>query len=442
MSLKAEFNPIFANCKIQFITMNRFFISISVLCIVLISCTNEGKKSLNTSEVDQVKTPKATKPQVISEYNMQLSDFVFEKDTVRKGDFFGSIMDRSGVLPGKVYQITESIPDSLFNFRRINVGRPYTLLKSKDSLETPVGFIYEHNAIDYTKVFFGDSIYAVKEKKPVTVKQKVASGVITSSLSNAIDEAGISYEITSRFADIYQWSVDFFRLQKGDQFKIIYNEKFINDSIFAGVESIDAAILKHKGREFYAFNFLVDSTVGRYDFFDEEAVTLRSFFLKAPLQYSRISSRYTPRRFHPVQKRWKAHKGTDYAAPTGTPIWSTADGVVTKSGYTSGNGNYVKVKHTNTYSTQYLHMSKRAVKVGEYVKQGEVIGYVGSTGLATGPHVCYRFWVNGEQVDPYKQDLPDAEPMKEEMKPSYFEFIKPLKESLDETEYIELSEQV
>ncbi|GGE34100.1 peptidase M23 [Psychroflexus planctonicus] len=408
----------------------------------MFSCSNEANKDQDVAEVGETKQVKAPKPKVISEYEMTLSDYVFERDTVRKGDFFGSIMDRSGVMPGKVYQIIEGIPDSLFNFRRINVGRPYTLLKSKDSLETAVGFIYEHNAIDYTKVFFGDSIYAIKGKKPVTVKQKVATGVITSSLSNAIDEAGISYGITSRFADIYQWSVDFFRLQKGDQFKIIYNEKFINDSIYAGVESIDAATLKHKGREFYAFNFLVDSTVGRYDYFDEEAVTLRSFFLKAPLQYSRISSRYSPRRFHPVQKRWKAHKGTDYAADTGTPIWSTADGTVIKSSYTRGNGNYVKVKHTNKYTTQYLHMSKRAVKVGDYVKQGEIIGYVGSTGLATGPHVCYRFWVNGRQVDPYKQDLPDAEPMEEEMKPSYFEFIQPLKEALDSTEYIDLQEQV
>lgn len=421
--------------------MHRFLIVISVCSTFLFSCSNEANKDQDVAEVGETKQVKAPKPKVISEYEMVLSDYVFERDTVRKGDFFGSIMDRSGVMPGKVYQITEGIPDSLFNFRRINVGRPYTLLKSKDSLETAVGFIYEHNAIDYTKVFFGDSIYAIKGKKPVTVKQKVATGVITSSLSNAIDQAGISYEITSRFADIYQWSVDFFRLQKGDQFKIIYNEKFINDSIYAGVESIDAAILKHKGREFYAFNFLVDSTVGRYDYFDEEAVTLRSFFLKAPLQYSRISSRYSPRRFHPVQKRWKAHKGTDYAAATGTPIWSTADGRVIKSSYTRGNGNYVKVKHTNKYTTQYLHMSKRAVKVGDYVKQGEIIGYVGSTGLATGPHVCYRFWVNGQQVDPYKQDLPDAEPMEEEMKPSYFEFIQPLKEALDSTEYIDLQEQ-
>jgi murein DD-endopeptidase MepM/ murein hydrolase activator NlpD len=417
--------------------MYRFFISISIATFFLFSCADDKKEkdSLLAEKPTEIVIPK---PKKIVEYEMVLSDYAFTKDTVRKGDFFGSIMDRNGVLPSKVFQITDRIPDTIFNFKRINVGRPYTLLKTKDSLATAIGFIYEHNAIDYTKVFFADSIYAERKKKPVTIKQKIASGVISSSLSNAIDDAGINPEVTHRFADIYQWSVDFFKLQEGDQFKIIYNEKFINDSVFAGVASIDAALLKHKGREFYAFNFLVDSTVGRYDFFDEKAVTLRSFFLKAPLQFSRISSRYSPRRFHPVQKRWKAHKGTDYAADRGTPIWSTADGVVIKSGYTAGNGNYVKVKHTNKYTTQYLHMSKRAAKVGQYVKQGEIIGYVGSTGLATGPHVCYRFWVNGNQVDPYKQDLPTAEPMEEKMKPSYFEFIKPLRKQLDDVQYLEL----
>lgn len=436
-----KFNAIFVNCKCQLFNMYRFLATLSAVTLFFFSCSDENQKNDVALQEEQANQAPKPEPKTIKEYEMTLSDYVFERDTVRKGDFFGSIMDKNGVLPGEVYQITERVPDSLFNFKRINVGRPYTLLKSKDSLQKPFGFIYENNAIEYTKVFFGDSIYAVKGRKPVTIKQKIASGVISSSLSNAIDDAGISQEITSRFADIYQWSVDFFRLQEGDQFKIIYNEKFIKDSIFAGVESIDAAILKHKGREFYAFNFLVDSTVGRYDYFDEKAVTLRSFFLKAPLQYSRISSRYSPRRFHPVQKRWKAHKGTDYAAATGTPIWSTADGTVIKSSYTRGNGNYVKVKHTSKYTTQYLHMSKRAVKVGDYVKQGEIIGYVGSTGLATGPHVCYRFWVNGQQVDPYKQDLPNAEPMEEEMKPSYFEYIKSLKEQLDEVEYVELQEE-
>jgi murein DD-endopeptidase MepM/ murein hydrolase activator NlpD len=394
------------------------------------SC-NEDVEKVSKKETIQLEVEKKPEPKV---YGFKLSDFEVILDTVKRGETFGVIMDRHGVTPGQVYQITQTIPDSVMNFRRINYGKPYMLLKSKDSTRKVEHFIYQKSVINYAVVSL-DSIHGLAKSKPVTIKQKTTSGVISSSLSAAIDEAGLDYLLTNRFADIYQWSVDFFKLQKGDQFKLIYKEKYIDDTIYAGLETIDAAVLKHKGREFYAFNFEIDSLTGRTDFFDEEAGTLRSFFLKAPLKFSRISSRYTGRRFHPVQRRWKAHKGTDYAAGTGTPIWSTADGVITKASYTRGNGNYVKVRHTNKYSTQYLHMSRRAVKVGQYVKQGEIIGYVGQTGLATGPHVCYRFWVNGRQVDPYKQDLPDAEPMKESLKPSYFEFIKPLRIKIDEVDY-------
>ena len=407
-----------------------YFAIIILSFLVLTSC-NEDVEKVSKKETIQLEVEKKPEPKV---YGFKLSDFEVILDTVKRGETFGVIMDRHGVTPGQVYQITQTIPDSVMNFRRINYGKPYMLLKSKDSTRKVEHFIYQKSVINYAVVSL-DSIHGLAKSKPVTIKQKTTSGVISSSLSAAIDEAGLDYLLTNRFADIYQWSVDFFKLQKGDQFKLIYKEKYIDDTIYAGLETIDAAVLKHKGREFYAFNFEIDSLTGRTDFFDEEAGTLRSFFLKAPLKFSRISSRYTGRRFHPVQRRWKAHKGTDYAAGTGTPIWSTADGVITKASYTSGNGNYVKVRHTNKYSTQYLHMSRRAVKVGQYVKQGEIIGYVGQTGLATGPHVCYRFWVNGRQVDPYKQDLPDAEPMKESLKPSYFEFIKPLRIKIDEVDY-------
>lgn len=411
-----------------------WFASCLFVLSFLFSCGNQQSESPPTKKQKLAEKEKVSQ----IEYGFNLDDFEVIRDTVRKGDFFGSIMDRNGVGPAKVYQITQKVPDSILDFRRVNIGRPYVLLKSKDSIATPLYFIYEKSPIHYASVSLGDSIFGVKGEKPVTIKRQMASGVISSSLSDAIDQAGIHYLMTNKFADIYQWSIDFFRIQKGDQFKILYTEKFINDTVFAGIDKIEAAVFKHKGRDFYAFNFLIDSINNRYDYFDEEGNTLRSFFLKAPLQYSRISSYYSPKRFHPVQKTWKAHKGTDYAAPTGTPIWSTADGVVTHSGYTAGNGNYVKVKHTSKYATQYLHMSKRAVKVGQYVKQGEVIGYVGSTGLATGPHVCYRFWVDGEQVDPRKQDLPDAEPMEDNIKPLYLEFISPIKEEIDLINFVDL----
>jgi murein DD-endopeptidase MepM/ murein hydrolase activator NlpD len=402
--------------------------------LILLSCNEDVRENSSEEPIKSIEIEPVPEPKI---FGFSLSDYEVVFDTVERGDTFGTIMDRYGVTPGKVYKLTQSIPDSVMNFRRINYGKPYVIVKNKDSIPRVEHFVYQKSLIDYAVISI-DSVKGVAESKPVTIKQKTTSGVISSSLSAAIDEAGLDYLLTNRFADIYQWSVDFFKLQEGDQFKLIYKEKYIDDTIYAGLESIDAALLKHRGREFYAFEFVVDSLTGRTDYFDEDAKTLRKFFLKAPLQFSRISSRYTGRRFHPVQKRWKAHKGTDYAAATGTPIWSTADGVVTKASYSRGNGNYVKVKHTNQYSTQYLHMSRRAVKVGQYVKQGEIIGYVGQTGLATGPHVCYRFWLNGRQVDPYKQDLPEAEPMEEKLKPSYFEFIAPLKANIDQVKYKEV----
>jgi len=412
---------------------NQLFILSFFSILIFSSCKDDSQK---TEIETKPTTPKVVEKKPLIAYGINLDNYLVKKDTVKRGETFGTILDQNGIGPTTVYNITQSISDSILNFRRLNFGKPYVILKTKDSLQKPTHFIYEKDRINYAVINLKDSIHGTTGKKPVTIKQKEASGIIKSSLSQAIDDAGVNYSIALRFSEIYQWTVDFFRLQKGDQFKIIYSEKYINDSIYAGLHEVEASLLRHKDRDFYGFNFEVDSTTGRTDYFDESAQTLRKFFLKAPLEYSRISSRYTKRRFHPVQKRWKAHKGTDYAAPTGTPIWSTADGVVIKSSYTRGNGKYVKVRHTNKYTTQYLHMSRRAVNVGDYVKQGDIIGYVGSTGLATGPHVCYRFWVDGRQVDPYKQDLPDAEPMAEKLKPAYFDFIKPLKSQIDKIPFV------
>ena len=394
-------------------------------CVILISCKEEPKKEI----AEKTKEVKKAPPQ-IKEYGFVLNDYKVVRDTIRPGDSFGAIMDANGVTRGEVYLISEKVKDT-FNPARIIAGKPYTILKSKDTSETVKAFIYENDRINYTVIDLQDSVRSFKNKKPVSVKRKMTSGVITSSLSEAMDNAGLSVLLTDKLSDIYQWKIDFFKIQKGDQFKLIYNERWINDTIYGGVKNIEAAVFKHYDSPYYAFSFGKDSLSGFPKFYDEEANSMQSFFLKAPLKFSRISSRYTKRRFHPVQKRWKAHLGTDYAAPTGTPIWSTADGVVIKSSYTRGNGNYVKVRHNEKYTTQYLHMTKRNVKVGQRVKQGDIIGFVGSTGLATGPHVCYRFWVYGKQVDPFKQNLPSSEPLKEELKPDYFMAIEGLKKELD-----------
>jgi len=404
-----------------------------LILLILIAVGCEFDEAPKEEVQTEIKKPKPS----IKEYGFTLDDYQVYRDTVRSGDSFGAIMDYHGVTRGRVFEVSEKVKD-VFDPARINVGKPYTILKSKDSLSNVEVFIYEESRINYTVVNLKDSISALRNKKPVTIKKNIVSGVITSSLSAAMDNEGLSILLADKLADIYQWKIDFFKIQKGDQFKIIYNEKYINDTVYAGLANIEAAVLTHYKNPYYAFEFGKDSLSGFAKFYDEEANSLQSFFLKAPLKYSRISSRYTKRRFHPVQKRWKAHKGTDYAAPTGTPIWSTADGVVIKSSYTRGNGNYVKVRHNDKYTTQYLHMSKRNAKVGQRVKQGDVIGYVGSTGLATGPHVCYRFWVYGKQVDPYKQNLPSSEPLKESLKPMYFAKMDSLKKDLGQIKFKEI----
>ena len=251
-----------------------------------------------------------------------------------------------------------------------------------------------------------------------------------------MDNEGLNGYLAFEMADIYAWTIDFFRLQKNDKFKLVYEQLYINDTIPVGIGEVKAAYFEHGGKPFYAFKFLADSTLGIPDYFDDETNNLRRQFLKAPVKFSRISSRYNlKRRIAYYGNKVRPHKGTDFAAPIGTPIMSTANGTVSESRYKGGNGNYVKVRHNGTYSTQYLHMSKRAVKVGQVVKQGDVIGYIGMTGNTGGPHVCYRFWKNGRQVDPLKQKLPVAEPMKEAIKPTFYEFIKPLKVQIDAIEY-------
>jgi murein DD-endopeptidase MepM/ murein hydrolase activator NlpD len=277
-----------------------------------------------------------------------------------------------------------------------------------------------------------DSITSFNKRKPVTIIEKSASGIITSSLSQTMEDQNLSPYMTDRFANIYAWTIDFFRLQPGDRFKVIYSEKFINDTISAGLDDIKAVYFEHRGKPLFAFNFVDDSFHNSSDFFDEKANNLRRAFLKSPVKFSRISSRYNlKRRIKYYGYKVRAHKGTDFAAPYGTPILATADGTVSKSERRGGNGNYVKIRHNSTYETQYLHMKKRNAKVGDFVRQGDVIGWIGTTGNSGGPHVCYRFWKNGKQVDPFRQDLPSSKPLADSLRPSFYKYISPLKEKLD-----------
>jgi len=392
----------------------------------LLSCKQE-KENQDLEEVEVYEEPAD-----VYEFGFNLNDYIVKRDTIRRGDTFGVIMERNRIGYPEIYQIVQKAKDS-FNVRNLHVGKPYTLLCSKDSLETPKCFIYQPNLEEYYVINFQDSIHAYSSRKPIKYVERTATGIIDNNLFETLNALGLSQRLVYKMADeIYAWTIDFRRLQKGDRFKVIYTDKFIDDTIYAGVYDIKAAYFEHKNEPFYAFEFETDSIKRVRDYFNEEAKNLRRAFLKMPVQFSRISSRYNlKRKIAYYGNVVRPHKGTDFAANVGTPILATANGTVVESAYKGGNGNYVKIRHNATYSTQYLHMSKRKAKVGQFVKQGEVIGWVGMTGNTSGPHVCYRFWKNGVQVDPFREKLPEADPISENLKDKYLQFIQPLRAQLD-----------
>jgi murein DD-endopeptidase MepM/ murein hydrolase activator NlpD len=363
-------------------------------------------------------------------YGFDFNQYTAKQLKIKRGDTFGAILERNGIDYPQVYEILQSIKGNV-SIRKLQIGKPYTLLYDKDSISPPKAFIYHPDALGYSVIQLRDSIYGKQVSKPIRTVELEATGVIESSLYETMQNSGYNNMLTYFMADVYAWTIDFTRLDKGDRFKVIYTEKFVDDSISVGIEKIKAAYFEHRGKGLYAYEFETDSIKGIIDYFDDKAKNLRRAFLKAPVKFSRISSRYNLKRRIAYYGRVKPHRGTDYAAAVGTPIMATANGRVTKASYTRGNGNYIKIKHNNTYSTQYLHMKRRKVKVGQYVKQGDVIGWVGMTGNTSGPHVCYRFWKNGRQVDPFKQKLPEAKPISSELKKRYFAHIKATEKQLN-----------
>ena len=405
--------------------MNKIFVTL-LISVLLISC---GEKKSETNK------PKIVKEKIVKQFGYTLNNYTVKRDTVKRGDSFGSILENNNLFYPQIYNIVQKAK-KVFDVRRINLGKPYTILFSKDSVKTPKVLIYQPNLIDYVVVSLTDSLFAEKKSKAVKLKEFEAEGVITSSLSETMEEKKLSPLLSNELSEIYAWTIDFFRLEKGDNFKIIYSAKFVDDSIAVGLNRIHSAYFEHRAKPFYAIEFESDPKRGLFEYFDENGKNLRRAFLRAPVQFSRISSRYNLKRKIAYYGRVRPHLGTDFAAPRGTPIRATASGTVTKASYTRSNGNYIKIKHNGTYSTQYLHMDKRGVKVGQFVKQGDYIGTVGMTGNTSGPHVCYRFWKNGKQVDPLKQKLPEAKPISKELKKRYLKYMMPVKNQLDSIESI------
>ena len=359
------------------------------------------------------------------------SKYIFEEKKVKRGDTFGDILEDQGIDYPEIFKALEKTKNDV-SFTKLQLGKPYTLIFTNDSIRELKAFVYHPTIEGYSFIQLRDSVYGKKLIKPRSYRDLTASGSIDNSLYLTLEEQNKDPLLTYYLSDIYAWTIDFFRLAKGDKFKVIYTQAFIDDTIPVAITKVKAAYFVHKGIERYAFEYETDSIKGIIEYLDQDAKNLRRAFLQSPIKFGRISSRYNLRRRIALYgNRVRPHKGTDFAAPVGTPILSTANGTVTEVSYTRANGRYVKVKHNNTYTTQYLHMQKANVKVGQFIEQGDVIGYVGMTGYTSGPHVCYRFWKNGLEVDPFKQKLPEAKPINESLKKKYFSDIASIKSKLD-----------
>lgn len=346
------------------------------------------------------------------EYGIHPNNYTIHQGFIKKNECFGDLLSACNIPRKLINEIDQSLKkgDKSFDLRSIAAGKPYTALCDTLSQRAQY-FIYEENLLDF--VLFDlrqpNNIQIYKRKKNTQTRIVTAAGEIQGSLYETLENNHIDPQLAQELSKVFAWSIDFFHLRAGDRFKAVYEQRVINGQAVS-IGNIQSAYFLHNEKEYYAFSFEQN---GALSYFDQEGKSNRKAFLKAPLKFSRISSPYTHKRLHPVSGRTKPHLGTDYAAPTGTPVVSVGDGVVEKVARSRGNGNFVKIRHNHAYATQYLHLSRfgKGIKTGTNVRQGQIIGYVGSTGMATGPHLCFRFWKNGVQVDPYKERIPNDRPI-------------------------------
>jgi murein DD-endopeptidase MepM/ murein hydrolase activator NlpD len=357
------------------------------------------------------KQKEVEKPAPVMLFDLPIDSFKVVPGQIRSGQNLSDILVSKGISMTRVDEISKK-SILTFDVRKMKIKNPYYFFMNKKDSSKVEYFIYEINPVDYVVYDLSDSLRIYKDKKPIVTQIKTASGVITSSLWNTMAAQALDRNLALTLSEIYAWSIDFFGLQKGDKFRIIYEENFVYGKSI-GVGQIFAAQFVHANEDFYAFSFTQNN---EETYFDDKGKSLKKAFLKAPLTFSRISSQFSNARFHPVLKIYRPHHGVDYAAPTGTPVLSIGDGIVVAKAYqAAGGGNYVKIKHNSAYTTSYMHLSKfgAGISNGSRVKQGQVIGYVGSTGLSSGPHLDFRVFLNGTPVNPLKIKSPPTEPISE-----------------------------
>ena len=385
-----------------------------LITLLLFSCDNSDNKQ-KSKETKEIKEPEFL-------YGICIDSLDVKLDTIKKNQYLSEIMKTQNVDYGTIVHIERNHKD-VFDIRKIKPGHKHTFLLSRDSLATPLFWIYEIDKINFVVFSLTDSLTAWRDEKTVDIKTEQIEGVINTSLWNAIKDANGDANLTMELSDIYSWTVDFFGIQPGDTFKVVYENRYIHDECI-GMGKILACYLNNAGSKHYAYYFEQN---GNGQYFDENGANLRKAFLKAPLNYRRISSTFSNARRHPVTKVVRPHHGVDYAAPTGTPVVTVGDGTVIEKGWDKkGGGNYLKIRHNSTYTTTYMHLNgfAKGIQKGSKVKQGDLIGYVGSTGMSTGPHLDFRLNKNGAYINPLTFNPPSAEPVSEDNKVAFEEVIK------------------
>lgn len=384
--------------------MNRSFLYaiISIVILFITSCNTPQKPTENSVEEVVLAEP-------ILLFDIPVDSFLIEKKKVKRNQNLSDILLKQNVSYSRIAQLV-NIAKPVCDVRKIKAGNNYYLFKNRDSLQTLRYFAYEKNRVEYVVFDLNDTMRATAGKKEIVRVLDTIEGTVNSSLWNAMVDNNANPELANELSDIYSWTIDFFGIQKGDSYRIFYEKLVVDEDTF-GIGKVFAARFNHIGTDYNAYYFTQDSIS---EYFDEEGKSLRKTFLKAPLKFKRVSSRFSNSRYHPVLKIRRPHHGVDYAANSGTPVYTIGDGVVSRKGYQKrGGGNYISIKHNGTYSTTYMHLRgfAKGMYVGKTLKQGDLIGYVGTTGLSTGPHLDFRVYKNGHAINPLKLKSPSAKPV-------------------------------
>lgn len=390
------------------------FVSFFIATAVIIGYHLDKKSSKDSSDVDVETIARGS----VMKFGFPIDSVYIQEDVIKKNEVFSNILSSCGLNSNLILSIENEAKD-IFNFRNIKPGTKYHIIKRSECDDTPIAFVYEPNKYSYFVCDLRDDVKVALIDHDVEICEEVAYGSIESSLWQSLSKIGVDNSIIDKMEEALSTSVDFYHTQKNDEFKLIFEKKYI-DGEYIGIGRLLAASYSTANNTSYSVLYKSDDYDGYLDF---EGRPAKKTFLKAPVKFSRISSSFNMRRLHPIKGKTIPHLGTDYAAPYGTEIRAVADGVVTAAAYGSGNGNFVKIRHDKVYETQYLHMSKfaKGIKSGTRVKQGQTIGYVGATGLATGPHVCFRFWKNGKQVNHLKEKMPAPQPLDASQLQNYFD---------------------